>query len=402
MFYYMVRGKVLHALLVVLLGVYVGGMQGCNYWWHVDHALMRQPGVVVQEDLMDVTNSAFVTVRIKGHDLKMLVDTGCSVTLIDGKWKELLGEPIRTSEVYGVGGTDEVQWYNHPGLSINGVKMRTGNWVISNDTICPLLNSFTDDEIDGILGLADLVHYCIQLDFDANELRFVGRDEIKPEELGEGFRLQWMKGGIVGIEESLLSESESLSFIDTGDRGYGALRAIDYYRTSTKQQLMTDRFMSGGVGGTRVSSYAKYPSVQLGQLQFKDIALNENNADRNRIGMGILSQHLVTFDMVGGMMYLKPRESGTKPHNYYYVGTRLFREDGVIKVYSTKMGSVAEEAGIQKGDVVVRVNDEDVSKMGLQQVKKMLAGPYPAEVQFELERDGERMYYRLWMDRMGL
>ena len=78
--------------------------------------------------------------------------------------------------------------------------------------------------------------------------------------------------------------------------------------------------------------------------------------------------------------------------NNAYVGigvTIAEREDGYIDIQKVEPGSPAQEAGIQAGDILVRVAGHDVAELTTEEVTDLVRGEANTEVQLQLRR-GEK------------
>ena len=75
---------------------------------------------------------------------------------------------------------------------------------------------------------------------------------------------------------------------------------------------------------------------------------------------------------------------------YYGIGVTVMQDtDGTITVISVFSGSPAEEAGILAEDVIIGVDDMDVTEMDLNQVVAYIKGEEGTTVEITVSRDGE-------------
>lgn len=72
------------------------------------------------------------------------------------------------------------------------------------------------------------------------------------------------------------------------------------------------------------------------------------------------------------------------------IGTTARKDDsGYILIVDVKEGSPAEAAGIQAGDLIIKVNDEDIITIGYTQAMSNIKGEEGTKVNLTLRRDGE-------------
>jgi carboxyl-terminal processing protease len=70
------------------------------------------------------------------------------------------------------------------------------------------------------------------------------------------------------------------------------------------------------------------------------------------------------------------------------IGVEIDRRNGQLQVVAPIAGSPAERAGLRAGDVIVGVDDQDISQLSLGDVSRRIRGPRGSAVQIALLRDG--------------
>jgi carboxyl-terminal processing protease len=79
--------------------------------------------------------------------------------------------------------------------------------------------------------------------------------------------------------------------------------------------------------------------------------------------------------------------------NYVGIGVTINKEDDKAVVSSSISGSPADKAGIQTGDVIVAVNDNNVKGAELSKIADKIKGPEGSEVNVTVSRDGQRQRF---------
>ncbi|RDL43332.1 peptidase S41 [Marinomonas piezotolerans] len=74
--------------------------------------------------------------------------------------------------------------------------------------------------------------------------------------------------------------------------------------------------------------------------------------------------------------------------NYAGIGIEVESEDGQLVVVAPVDGSPAAKAGIKAGDVIVRINDQLVTGMSLQEIVALMRGKEGTEVSLDIDREG--------------
>jgi carboxyl-terminal processing protease len=84
------------------------------------------------------------------------------------------------------------------------------------------------------------------------------------------------------------------------------------------------------------------------------------------------------------------------------VGITLDKEDNKILVLSPLEGSPADRAGIEAGDVIVKVNRESTENWLIEDVVKHVTGPAGSKVTLTIDRDGKDMDFTMTREEIVL
>ena len=284
----------------------------------------------------------YVTLRLEdGEELLFILDTGCVQTTLHRSLEPKLGKRL---------GTKKSRWafyengdgngsYPAPKLYLNGTPLVLGTRVETAD-----LKAHSDPRVRGVLGMDCLRHYCLQLDFQARQIRFLDPDTLDDRDLGKAFPLTIYFGG-VSTQADLFSIGEVSFRADTGFVGGDFLlkprsfrRELDIpkrrpdgvWRTkngetnglffvqeiSSNEGTRTNRILStqaNPLGGIPLKA-ASFSSVSFCGNDYPDVWLIENSAQRwpaqNWMGLRFLARHLVTFNFPKRTMYLKKTSAG--------------------------------------------------------------------------------------------
>jgi pimeloyl-ACP methyl ester carboxylesterase len=233
-----------------------------------------------------------------GGELLFLLDTGAGGTLLDKSLEPSLGPRLGTVRINypGLSHSATAGLYKAPALYLGNTRLVTGPRIGTDD----LHHYFFGRPVAGILGIDCLSHYCLQLDFNARQLRFLDANSLSTEGLGNAFPLTvrrrvlfhsptaYTQGDFFGLKKARFE-------LDTGHALDGSLtarllrRAIDE-RVGIRTNLLTcpelgwcPRIMSNGEAYTEV---ALNPFVE------------------NSIGLRFLARHKVTLNFPKKTMYL--------------------------------------------------------------------------------------------------
>ena len=81
------------------------------------------------------------------------------------------------------------------------------------------------------------------------------------------------------------------------------------------------------------------------------------------------------------------------------LGLEVGMEAGFIKIISPIDGSPAEKAGLQSGDVILKLDDKPVRGMSLNEAIDVMRGPKGSEIELSIGRPGESQPFDLTLVR---
>jgi carboxyl-terminal processing protease len=92
-------------------------------------------------------------------------------------------------------------------------------------------------------------------------------------------------------------------------------------------------------------------------------------------------------------LYLSPSENTSNDEilsgEYQGIGAELTMRDELVTVVAPFDDSPAQKAGIKPGDIILKVNDEEIFGLNLGEVVKKIKGPSGSEVILNIIREGE-------------
>lgn len=267
-----------------------------------------------------------VTLRLgSGQKLPLIVDTGSPVTVLAKSLEPKLGKRLGSGTAWDFSVKHEVDYYGAPKLYLGGTRLMTGSYVYTMNT--KHLFSGAHRPIMGILGMDCLKHYCIQLDFQAEKVRFLNPDQVNAGKLGKAFRFTFSNAGQSkkGLfrplihQPSLIGEEGHKLLVDTGYQYDGALASALFGREVGIQSFRTNGFTFTYHPPRKTKWFAKcvwnsktYTNLIIGN---GGPSLNRNGG--NEIGLRFLARNLVTLNFPKRTMYLKQTSVGPLPGDHF-------------------------------------------------------------------------------------
>lgn len=81
-------------------------------------------------------------------------------------------------------------------------------------------------------------------------------------------------------------------------------------------------------------------------------------------------------------------------NSYVGVGITIeLREDGYLNLVDVVEDGPADRAGLRRGDVLIRVEDQDCAQIGLEQTRNLVRGEDGSQVRLTVQRDGQEQEF---------
>jgi len=241
-------------------------------------------------------NFIFLTIHLADQEaLPFLLDTGSPITVFDKTLEPKLGKRLKTGTMR-MGPTEQkCGVYSSPELYLGNTTLLTGSNVLTYDLTKAERHATWvkhHSMYSGILGMDCLKHYCVQLDFEAERVRFLDFNHLDAAKLGHAFPLKFQGGHIYLEHAGLLGGSNTNSLIDSGWYIDGRVEGIDLKSSRT----------------------GNLPSIVWNGDTYTNLNV-QSAQNANMLGLRFLARHLVTFDFPDMTIYLKQTSVGPLPPN---------------------------------------------------------------------------------------
>lgn len=351
----------------------------------------QSPRMIAEFDTRAFGDFFLLPVTLGDEDRLFLVDTGSVMTLFDATLEGHLGARV-----------DTVSNFATPGATIKLPRFRAPEAPIGSLLLSPrmvvgcldlkALRHISGMDVRGILGADFFRDYVVQFDFDNACLRFltaVGNDvgaEVRlldfadPRpfcrcKVGDGDEDFLIDTGLVGLAISLRPA--------LFDELLQESRQPPQHGASCDPLLVvTGMLRTGTVDGVRCSRYGRLRSIRVGALEAERISVLSGRC--SRLGLGLLSEYLVTFDFPQNKMYLK--EAQKRPIENK-TGVGLKRVNSRTFVDDVDRGSPGAVAGLAVGDEVLTVAGLNAKETSIFALRKLMRND-GTEIELTVTRDG--------------
>jgi len=304
-----------------------------------------------------------------GEELLFMLDTGRPNTILDKSLEPKLGKRLGTSWCWESfeGGLMKVGLYPAPKLYLGDTLLLTSSRVYTHD-LQKLAHGLM-----GVLGMDCLRHYCVQLDFTRDKMRFLDPDQPGSQDLGKPFPLTILSGLLIARAD-YFGMGNVWFCPDTGLVGPDAEMRPGLFRRELRQHptVWTAQVtMSGG----RQASMAGFSSGVFGGQAYSNL-IYEKWAGcwpyGDLLGLPFLARNLVTFNFPKRTMYLKQVSvDPIDPGCFLIVDAAEF------------LGSLKEKGrlpGLSKGEK---------AEGSVQTPEKTMPTTYPVSFTFSLQKKGD-------------
>lgn len=311
-----------------------------------------------------------MTVRGKLNEFKdslnFILDTGSGGISLDSATCASLSLQPTPSDITitGMAGTHKVSFIYDQQLHFPGLTLDKLNFHINNYEI---LSGVYGEKIDGIIGYSFFSRYIVKINFDIKEIEVYSPGEISYPKGGALLFPAFTTLPIVSLSIKDAVKQQFNFYFDTGG-GLCFLLSEKYANDSSillskRKPVVTQ---AEGMGGRLQMQLTVIKRVQIGQFRFKNVPTFIYNDLYNvtsypfiggLIGNDLLRRFNMTINYPQREIHLLPNNSYNDPFDYAYTGMAVYYIDGRIIVDDIIEDSPADKAGLQKGDIIIGVEN---------------------------------------------
>lgn len=322
-----------------------------------------------------VGHAMFVNVMVNGHGpFRVLLDTGCSVTLISPKLAEAVGATVADQEddlidaQNGLGDPIEVQQVALESIELGGVRFEEVPAAVSDSF--EMFSAIEGRRVDGALGFPLFSDLFLGLDF-SNQRVLLGS--------------RW-PANVPAVRASLpVVEHADVPFVQVKIQGKPVEVMID---TGSNHAL---QFPSGFVSsfqwkveprvGSMVAVFGEVGREQIGRLagnfslggiqEVEPTAVISNGPAS--LGLRSLERFCVIFHQSENMAWLCGTDSAPMmPTAERSIGLSFYPDPGGLRIAGVIPGSPAEEANLGSGALVTQIENRPATSWTRDQVEQWI------------------------------
>jgi hypothetical protein len=356
-----------------------------------------------------VKNLIIIPVYINGKGpYNFLLDTGVAQMIItDTTFLDNLDlKKAQTVKVqgYGFGDNIEAVLTRNVDAKVGKATIRSIPTAIFKKDIFDLSN-YLGIKIYGILGYYFFNSFKVKINYYTNKLTFYTPD-AKMELKGTRIPIQ-ITGGkpylSTQIKTDELGDIDVDLLIDNGSSHPLMMESLHDKPFPLPAKTISAN-LGVGINGIINGSMGRISAIKLGTYTFNEVLTGfpeynigrstmEGRTRNGSLGSDILRHFVVTFDYIGGFLYLKKNNNEVPKFEHDMSGLEIYVIQGVKDRYyigRIEVGSPAEEAGLQVNDEITAINFASVVHYKLNDLTEMLKDRNGKQLLMEIYRGDDK------------
>lgn len=402
-----------------------------------------------------INNLIVIPLKINDKKVSFILDSGVTKTILFNITKnDSLGlNNLEKIKLQGLGKGDAVE-----ALMSKNNKISVNNIQSNDESVYVILRDYFDLSgkmgitIHGILGYDLLKNFIVKINYKTKYIHFYNpkKAKLKTCRNCEVFPLTFhRKKPYINTDIKLDTIGNKFTnvklLIDTGGSDALWLFENSKYNIQTPNRFFTD-ILGEGLSGTIYGKRSRISAVQLGNyivkeptVSFLDSVSTKNARsvkDRNgSIGAGILKRFIIWFDYANQKLMLKKNGSLTNGFDYnmsgldvIYSGKQLVKERQTIvsnpiskgsensktinfissfsyqfkpsfKIRNVVKGSPSHIAGLQKGDIILKLNNANASDLTLESINQKFQERDKKRIRITVLRNEKKMKFEFFLEK---
>ena len=325
--------------------------------------------------------------------LSFVLDTGDKVAIVDADRAKELG--LKLQGQVRVGGA--------------GSEMLTGSLVRDSTWTLPGLAGFSQPvalalplgklaarfghDFDGIIGSDFIKQFVVEVDYQKRVIKLHDKERFTYAGTGESIPIQLDRQGHPSIEAELTPSGalpiKGKFVLDIGSGGALALYSpfVAEHRLLGSGLKTIRSIGAGGAGGKTTGQIGRVSELKIGRFKIvSPITLfSEDKAGAfastelsGNIGQQIACKFKLFLDYNRERIILEPTANFSEPFDRAYGGLAISAEDKdytTFRITEVLESSPASEVGLQKNDLIIKVDDQPASELTLTRLNEMFERP---------------------------
>jgi len=400
-----------------------------------------------------INNLIFIPIKVNGVELNFLLDSGVEETILfsmEDK-QEVSFNNVEKIKLRGLGSEEEIEGLKSTNNVLTSHGLKSQNhllYIILDQTFN--LSSHIGIPVNGIIGHKFFKNNVVEINYQRKKITIHSNNEQVRKKLGKKFTsipitIEKSKPYIEAVAVVDSREIPAKLLIDIGNSD--SFWVFENNKIKLPKKNFPD-FLGKGFSGDIEGHRAKIEKFSLADFDFKNpiVSFPDSSSIKNvrmvpgrigSVGGEILKRFTLVLDYAGKNLYLKKNSKFFEPFTYNKSGItvqhnglqwvqetvhlqtvqvassmgevekNLKKDDNfrykfslkpVYEIVNIRKHSAAEKCGLQKGDIIVRINNNLPYKYSLQQINSLLKSEEDIWITLEVERNSLILKFRFKLE----
>lgn len=398
-----------------------------------------------------INNLIIIPIQVNGVTLNFMVDTGVEDTILFSvdESDDVSFSKVEKVRIRGFGSNEAFDAYK----SVNN-NLKIKNYIDTNHCIYLVLDqninisSQVGIPVNGIIGNKLFKNNLIKIDYISKRIIIYNNNQRDQSKVVKNYNELPFKliQGKPYIDTNPVFNSDktplkSMLLVDIGNTdAFWFFKQKDENIEIPKKNI--DDFLGRGFSGDVFGKRGRIPSIAVGNFRFIEpivafpdtIATNDIDKIEGRfgsIGSEVIRRFSIIFDYNNNLIYLKKNSNYNDSFNFNMSGvevqhqglqwiTESYESNPVVSnnlfdaygnkvvnnlkykfelkpvyiISSVRKDSPAAIAGLQKEDIIVKINNKNGYSFNLEQINELLKSEEGKSIEFEIDRKGKIMKFK--------
>ncbi len=397
-----------------------------------------------------INNLVFIPIKVNGIELNFLLDTGVEETILfslEDK-KEISFSNIEKITLRGLGSDEAIEGLKSTGNTLELNDMKSGNhplYIILDQDFN--LSSHIGIPVNGIIGYQFFKNQLVEINYEKKRVILYkenSKNRKKIERKYNSLAITIEKSKPY-LKSSIVMDSVEIPaklLIDVGNSD-----AIWLFQNKSKSIKIPannfEDYLGKGFSGDVEGKRARIPKFRISDFEFVNpiVAFPDSTSLKNvkmvddrvgSVGGEILRRFSIVFDYSNEKLFLKKNREFSSPFHYNKSGLEIqhhglqwvqetvrlqtvpiyrdtydsksdktltefkykFQLKPIFEIANVRKNSPAAKSGIQKGDIITKINNNPGYKYSLEEINSLLKSEEEKWISIEIERDSQVLKFR--------
>jgi hypothetical protein len=327
---------------------------------------------------IEIEGAVIVPVEVFGEIHAFDLETGAPMTVFDAELRKRLGKPVR-KPWYLSWALRKYEVHRSPEIKIGDDAFQSPRIVVSCD-LSPLRCS-SGQQITGVLGSDYLKSQVIRINFDEG---FAALQSGVTSTSAHVEKMELDRNGRPSIMIQVSDSGPMKVIISTGSTKGLCLEQKQFDKLVRKKRIvLRGTIQCGAAGAEKTYRVGVVDQVQLGPHRVRNVHVQE--APLSVVGTQFLERFDTELDLPNQQAHFRPGRRLHAPDRWNIAGIGFERNEGKTLVHHVESHTVAERAGVLKGDLILEVNDEPAESITIARLHELRSMP-GTELKLKMER----------------